>query len=437
MSASRTSKSKNTTHPKPANSPIFDGRLNLEQQRKRAKDLLRAANAADMSTDSDTDTAAALARFEQAGFKPSPPQKTPLKLADAQLVIARENGFASWPKMKAHIDQIAERNRQIKTGTPTVLDTKNTLHLRCGSDIRHGLQIAGFIGGFLEFADPFCQGPVPDQPLDQFVQTRADFIGAGYGITPKDALARAKREYGALATLGNYDHVVLWFEHDSYDQLILAFVLDFINATRPDTRLDVISVGSVPGVERFVGLGQLSPELLIWCWDTHRTPITQAMLDFGCQAWRAIRSDNPDGLTALIKSDTSPLPHMIPALKRHLAELPDPQSGLGLTQKLTLQIIHDHGPLPVGKVFSHLIRTYDPLPYLGDLMFWTEIQWMMDCRAPLFTLSKAGPETNWPDQIITLTKTGQETLAGRRNFLDNFTGRRWVGGIQISPTDTP
>ncbi|WP_417805071.1 DUF1835 domain-containing protein [Thalassospira lucentensis] len=428
MSASRTSKSNNTTQPKPANSPIFDGRLNLEQQRKRAKDLLRAVNAADTT---------ARARFEQAGFKPSASQKTPLKLADAQLVIARENGFASWPKMKAHIDQIAERNRQIKTGAPTVLDTKSTLHLRCGSDIRHGLQIAGFIGDFLEFADPFCQGPVPDQPLDQFVQTRADFIGNGYGITPKDALARAKREYGALATLSDYDHVVLWFEHDSYDQLILAFLLDFINAIRPDTRLDVISVGSVPGVERFVGLGQLSPELLIWCWDTHRNPITQAMLDFGCQAWRAIRSDNPDGLTALTKSDASPLPHMIPALKRHLAELPDPQSGLGLTQKLTLQILADHGPLPVGKVFSHLIRTYDPLPYLGDLMFWTEIQWMMDCRAPLFTLSKASPETNWPDQIITLSETGQQTLAGSRNFLGNFTGRRWVGGIQISPTDTP
>lgn len=419
MSASRTSKSKNT---KPAKSPVFDGRLNLEQQRKRAKDLLRTLGAK---------TGDAVARFEKAGFTPTPQTISDIKLADAQWVIARENGFASWPKMKAHIDQIAERNRQIKNGTPATLDTDKTLHLRCGSDIRHGLQIAGFKGAFLEFADPFCQGPVPDLPLDQFVQTRADFIAKAYDIVPKDALARAKREYGALATLGEYDHVVLWFEHDSYDQLILAFLIDFIKTTRPNTRLEVISVGTVPGVERFIGLGQLSPELLIWCWENHRVPVTDAMLTFGSKAWQAVRSPTPDLLTHFITSGPGPLPHMITALQRHHAELPDPKTGLGLTQKLTLKIIADHGPITVGKTFGHLMRTYDPLPYLGDLMFWADVQRMMTCVDPLFTITSDDKDANWAERTLTLTDTGHQTLAGQRNYLDNFTGTRWVGGISV------
>ena len=419
MSASRTSKSKNT---KPAKSPVFDGRLNLEQQRKRAKDLLRTLGAK---------TSDAVARFEKAGFTPTPQTISDIKLADAQWVIARENGFASWPKMKAHIDQIAERNRQIKNGTPATLDTDKTLHLRCGSDIRHGLQIAGFKGAFLEFADPFCQGPVPDLPLDQFVQTRADFIAKAYDIVPKDALARAKREYGALATLGEYDHVVLWFEHDSYDQLILAFLIDFIKTTRPNTRLEVISVGTVPGVERFIGLGQLSPELLIWCWENHRVPVTDAMLTFGSKAWQAVRSPTPDLLTHFITSGPGPLPHMITALQRHHAELPDPKTGLGLTQKLTLKIIADHGPITVGKTFGHLMRTYDPLPYLGDLMFWADVQRMMTCVDPLFTITSDDKDANWAERTLTLTDTGHQTLAGQRNYLDNFTGTRWVGGISV------
>lgn len=419
MSASRTSKSKNT---KPAKSPVFDGRLNLEQQRKRAKDLLRTLGAK---------TGDAVARFEKTGFTPTPQTISDIKLADAQWVIARENGFASWPKMKAHIDQIAERNRQIKNGTPATLDTDETLHLRCGSDIRHGLQIAGFKGAFLEFADPFCQGPVPDLPLDQFVQTRADFIATAYDIVPKDALARAKREYGALATLGEYAHVVLWFEHDSYDQLILAFLMDFIKTTRPDTRLEVISVAAVPGVERFIGLGQLSPELLIWCWENHRAPVTDAMLTFGSKAWQAVRSPTPDLLTRFITSDPGPLPHMITALKRHHAELPDPKTGLGLTQKLTLQIIADHGPLTIGKTFGHMMRTYDPLPYLGDLMFWADVQRMMTCVDPLFTITSDDRDANWAERTVTLTDTGHQTLAGQRNYLDNFTGTRWVGGISV------
>jgi ankyrin repeat protein len=63
----------------------------LDQQKKQAKELLRALRAG------DTD---ARARFRQ-----HLPDKPRLTLADAQLVIAREYGFASWALLKAHIEQ--------------------------------------------------------------------------------------------------------------------------------------------------------------------------------------------------------------------------------------------------------------------------------------------------------------------------------------------
>ncbi|MBN8196710.1 DUF1835 domain-containing protein [Thalassospira povalilytica] len=422
MSASRTTKSDKAKSSRP-NPIFFDGRLNLEQQRKRAKDLLRALRAGNQT---------AQQRFVDANHPIGAAGFADIRLADAQLVIARENGFASWPKLKNHIDRITEQNRQISSGNPPVLDTKRTLHLRCGSDIRNGLGIAGFVGDFLEFADPFCQGPVPDLPLDEFISVRADFIASGYHITPKDALARSKREYAALNRLDQYDHVVLWFEHDGYDQLILAFLMDFIATAQPATRIELISVGAIPGVERFIGLGQLSPELLIWCWENHRVSVTDAMLETGRTAWKAIRSATPEALEKFVQTATSALPHLIPALERHIAELPDPQSGLGLTQKLVLQIARDHGPLPVGKIYAHLMRSYDPLPYLADLMFWSEIQTMMHCKSPLFTLSD-NPDQHWPTRILTITATGSDTLAGNQNFLDNFTTTRWVGGIEITP----
>jgi hypothetical protein len=315
------------------------------------------------------------------------------------------------------------------------LDTQSTLHLRCGSDIRDGLTEAGFIGDFLEFSDPFCQGPVPDLPRDAFIETRAAFIAGAFEPSNDAALERLRREYDALSRLGQYDHVVLWFEHDSYDQLILAFLMDAIATLQPETNIDVISVNHAPefeAINRFTGLGQLSTDGLIWCWNNHRMPLETDMLTFGSKVWKALRKDTPNDLKMLAETGNAPLPDMPNALKRHLAELPDPQTGLGLTQKLTLQIIKDHGPLPVGKVFGHLMRSYDPLPYLGDLMFWSEIQWMMDCQDPLFTLSESDQETDWPKRTITLTTTGQQTLTGTRNFLDNFTGVRWVGGIEVN-----
>jgi ankyrin repeat protein len=67
---------------------------NLEQQHKLAKDLLRAAR------DGDT---AALARIRTVRSDAGDASR-PLQLADAQLTIAREAGFASWPKLVAELE---------------------------------------------------------------------------------------------------------------------------------------------------------------------------------------------------------------------------------------------------------------------------------------------------------------------------------------------
>jgi len=64
----------------------------LENLRKQAKSLLKAARANDES---------ALNKFRAFDFTLNPP--TSLTLSDAQLVIARSYGFTSWPKLKHHI----------------------------------------------------------------------------------------------------------------------------------------------------------------------------------------------------------------------------------------------------------------------------------------------------------------------------------------------
>lgn len=69
---------------------------NLEQQRKQARELLRAARAAEPE---------ALRRLRE--HHPRFDESGRLALADAQLVIAREYGFASWPRLKAFIDQVS------------------------------------------------------------------------------------------------------------------------------------------------------------------------------------------------------------------------------------------------------------------------------------------------------------------------------------------
>jgi methyltransferase (TIGR00027 family) len=73
-------------------------RLNLDNQRKRARSFLNAVRARD--TEALQRLAAAHPRFRDSGGE----DFSRLSLHHAQLVIAREHGFASWAKLKAHIE---------------------------------------------------------------------------------------------------------------------------------------------------------------------------------------------------------------------------------------------------------------------------------------------------------------------------------------------
>jgi ankyrin repeat protein len=68
---------------------------NLEHLKKQAKDLLAKVQQGE---------AAAIERFRSLAsfFEPAS-----LKLADAQHVVARDYGFASWPKLKEHVESLA------------------------------------------------------------------------------------------------------------------------------------------------------------------------------------------------------------------------------------------------------------------------------------------------------------------------------------------
>lgn len=79
--------------------------MNLEQHKKQARELLRAVRAADVD---------ALARLRTHHLRWSDVEdalvRQEMALHDAQFVIAREQGFASWTKLKAY----AERSPQAR-----------------------------------------------------------------------------------------------------------------------------------------------------------------------------------------------------------------------------------------------------------------------------------------------------------------------------------
>jgi len=313
-------------------------------------------------------------------------------------------------------------------------DIKRTLHIRCGSDIEETLRMAGFIGDFLEFADPFCQGPVPAEPdLGRFIQIRCQFIAAAYHLDPKQVAFRQSEAYAGLKRAADFEQVVLWFEHDSFDQLILAFLLDHFSATAPN--LELICVDQVAGVRRFTGLGQLTPQHLNDLWHSQRRPVGPDHFALGREVWRALTAPHADPLEIIIAQATPAVPCMASALERHLQELPSSRNGLGLTQQLTLELLADKGPLSAGHLFRCLSEEREPLPYLGDLMF----RYVLDdlCLTPEtpFTIDATGKSQPWNEQRLSINKNGERLLDGKANFMDRYRGRRFVGGIELKSGD--
>ena len=397
--------------------------LSLEQQRKRAKELLRAVRAQD---------AGALERFRRQALQPLSAAASP-RLADAQRVVARENGFRQWTELKAHADSIRLAQQATAEGRPSALDGGcRTLHIRCGHDIMHKLAVAGFDGDFLWFADPYVQGPVPrTASLEEFIRIRAKYLEEE--CREQDAFDRLYASYQDLERAKEYAAVNIWLEHDSYDQLILAKLLDFFSdrAKRP-RRLRLISLTHFPGVERFNGIGQLPPEALRVLWNDFED-VHQGQLLVGKQAWRAITSPTPEALVDLVKTATPALPTMSGALARHLRELPSVENGLSLTEQLTLQILAEKGPMNAARLFGWYTNYQESLPFLGDSGYWVVLLGLANAGKPALKIDErrdVSPEWNkhWHVELLPL---GRDLLAHKADWLRTNTVERWIGGVRI------
>lgn len=310
---------------------------------------------------------------------------------------------------------------------PGPLDDAATVHVRCGSDIRAALRRAGFVGPFLEFSDPVCIGPVPAG--GSLAAIRAAFLSACTGQPAAELEARLARELAALRRLDRFERAVLWFEHDSYDQLVLARILAELAGLPRLPELSLICIDSHPEVPRLIGLGQLSPAQLAGLWPG-RAPVESGLLDLGCAVWAALQEPAPLALHGIAAAGTPELPAMARALHRHLQELPWAGDGLGLTERLALQGLAQ-GPRSGAALFRDLQNRTEPLPFLGDLLFWRILSDLAAAGRPAIAWTDAAAP--WPQRRLELTDTGRALLAGRLDWQDCAPPPRWVGGVQLLP----
>lgn len=395
-------------------------RLNFAQQQKRAKDLLKAARSGEP---------AAMDRF----------RRTPPRLAEAQLLIARELRFENWAALKRHAAAMA---REREGMGESILDADlRTLHIRCGSDLKQSLQAAGLRGDFYEHSYPYAVGPVREGP--GALQQRAQFIADSYrgnGQPVRDyaqVLQGLERDERLLHESAGYERVVIWSEYDSYDQLVLIRLLGHYALHRRPTRLELINAGDFPGALPFIGLGQLPPEALRLLWPT-RSRASSAQLRLGHAAWSALVNADPRPLAALLRTGTPVLPLLGPALHRHLRELPATTHGLSLTEEVALQCLAA-GPCGLHHLVGRMIYTLTRLSGHGDVNILNRVLAMEEAREQAFVrrpgLDRDGQSRPpWTD-ILEITDFGRALLRGEVDFRTVNPPPRWVGGVHIGSSN--
>jgi hypothetical protein len=303
----------------------------------------------------------------------------------------------------------------------------STLHVGCGDDIRDKLREAGFQAPYLSFDDPQWLGPPPQ--FNAWVAGRAELIASRTGLPRQEVRERVGDSYWKLARAPKeYERIVLWFEHDLYDQAALARILASFATRKQLPRIEMIEIDRHPGVGRFIGLGQLSPDQLLKLWP-RRERVTARQIAAGKQVWQALQAPTPGPLMEAIEGGVRDLPFMKGALVRHLQELPWTGDGLSLTEREALRALAK-GPLTVAEMFA-TAQKRDPQPFMGDLFFWSVVRDLIEAPNPPATVSAATARLGWPKRVLKLTATGKALLAGKLDWQSTPPLDRWVGGIVV------
>jgi len=296
------------------------------------------------------------------------------------------------------------------------------LHITNGDSAGNTLRQTGLGGAVLSWRDVLHEGPVPAGPRGRLLRARAAFL-AECGWGSRSAI---------LATLESRDrqlleakNVVLWFEHDLYDQLQLVEALALLHRAGATPELIVVDsfLGSLTAVE----LEALWPS---------RVAASPAVLAEAARAWDAFRAPEP---TALAGWQGNELAFLGAALRRLLEELPSVPDGLSATERRALAAVAGGARTPPAAFVA--AQRMEEAPFLGDTWFYRALTALGDGPARLLETADGQPLPAPPPLgdgarfallELRLTSNGERVLRGEADRVELLGIDRWLGGTHVT-----
>jgi redox-sensitive transcriptional activator SoxR len=324
-------------------------------------------------------------------------------------------------------------------GAPTA--RPSLLQITNGESAGNTLRQTALGGAVLPWQDTLHEGPVPALPRQELLRTRARFLAdCGWGRQRALLASLERRDRQLLQALRDDLQVVLWFEHDLYDQLQLLDVLALAHAE--EAAPELIVIGSFPGRPSFAGLGELTASELETLWPSRRRA-APAVLQAATGAWAALRAPEPTTLAEWATRDTAELPFLAPALRRLLEELPAPADGLSATERRALHAVAAGAQTPPAAFVA--AQRLEEAPFLGDAWFYRALSALgqgttrlleTDDGTPLPPPPPLSDSQDFARLRLRLTATGEQTLRGETDRVELLPIDRWIGGTHITRDNT-
>jgi hypothetical protein len=302
------------------------------------------------------------------------------------------------------------------------------LHLTNGTAVVPAMREAGVAGLIVPWDDVLHEGPVPAGLAPGALrERRAEFLAAcGWGSV--DAIGRrlAERDAALERALAPpspasrpVDEIVLWFEHDLFDQLQRLQILDRLPVDGPP-RVTAVPDGEYLGHLPSVRLQQLYAA---------RRGVTSAERLAARDAWIAFRASDPTRLVEVLPR-IADAPHLERALRRHLQQFPAKDNGLSRTEQQALEAIAAGARL-LRDVYVGAHHEREDAIFMGDAAFLAHLASVRDAPVPLIRTLGIAAHLRLDDEVE-LTDEGRLVLDGRADRVRLCGIQRWLGGVELS-----
>lgn len=296
------------------------------------------------------------------------------------------------------------------------------VHICNGDSTADQLSLAELPGEIRVWADALDRGPVLPVADAEHYAARAAYWAQHGTADAAGKLATYDRDLDAALAA---EEVILWFEHDLFDQLALIRILSRIARKGLPQTLTIVSIDRHPAIPNFLGLGELEPEQLAALWP-QRAPLSRDSIDEAITTFIALTAADPRGLPFLARR-VKALPFLAGAIERHLEEFPDPTSGLSRTERQVLAAIARGEGSPTALLAGS--HATDPRYPMTDSYL---VATLASLAAASFIDGAPTTTTGLASAAPTVTALGRQALAGAIDRVHEVGIDTWRGGVHLT-----